>query len=120
MISKFHQGEGHLKVKVISRSKSFKVKVILDQGHSRSMSFKFKVSQVHSRSKSSHGQGHLKVRHFEVKVILESNGYVFQFLSRSGRLAFIRMLIVTCFLNVSMPQIFLMIQSLNPCGKFCP
>ena len=41
------------------------------------------------RSRSS--QGH---SHFKVKVILQSNVKVFQFLSRSGRLAFVRMLIL--------------------------
>ena len=35
-------------------------------------------------------QGH---SHFKVKVILESNGNVFQFLSQSGWLAFVQMLI---------------------------
>ena len=39
-------------------------------------------------------QGH---SYFEVKVILELNGNVFRFLSRSGRLAFVRMLFVSCF-----------------------
>ena len=58
-------------------SRPLKVKVILVQGHSRSQSF------------SSQG-------HFQVKVILESNGNVFQFLPRSGWLAFGRMLIITC------------------------
>ena len=47
------------------------------------------------RSRSSHGQGH-----FNVKVILESNGNVFQFLSLSGQLAFIQMLILLVFLSV--------------------
>ena len=47
------------------------------------------------RSRSSHGQGRLKVTViFEIKVILESNGNVFCFLSQSGWLAFVRMLFV--------------------------
>ena len=70
--------EMFIKVKVISRSRSYqgkchsrsrlpKVKATQDQGHSTSWSFK-----VISWSRSS--QGH---SHFEVKVILESNGNVF-------------------------------------------
>ena len=85
--SRSSQGQGHIKVKVIQgqgylRSRLHKVR-----------SFKFKVTQ---------GQDHLKVKaisrhsHFEVRAILESNGNVFRFLSQSGQLAFIRMLIITC------------------------
>ena len=50
--------------------------------------------KVISWSRSSQGYSH-----FKVKVILKSNGNVFQFLSRNGRLAFVRMLI---FLVLSM------------------
>ena len=55
-----YDGQGH------SRSILLKVKATQGQGHSSSRSLK--VTQV---------QGHLKVSHFEVKVILESNGNVF-------------------------------------------
>ena len=45
------------------------------------------VLSLRSRSSQCHC-------HFEVKVTLESNGNVFQFLSRSGRLDFVRILIL--------------------------
>ena len=65
------------------------------------------ILQCSSRPRSSQGQGYIKVKttqdqgysHFEVKVILESNGNVFQVLSQSERLAFVRMLIVTGILH---------------------
>ena len=47
------------------------------------------VLMLSLRSRSSHGQGH-----FKVKVILESDGNVFQFLSQSRQLAFVQMLIL--------------------------
>ena len=81
-------------MKCSSRSSSsqgqglIKVKVIQDQGYLRSRPLKFKVTQ---------GQGHLRVTLNKVKVILESNGNVFRFLHQSGWLAFVRMLIITCF-----------------------
>ena len=114
-LSRSRQSQGHLKVKVIwgqdhsgfklsfgiteykyTGSRSFKVKVIQCKGYLRSRPLKVIQVQGYSRSRSS--QDH---SHFEVKVILESNDNVFRFLFRSGRLAFVRMLIVTCFLNIS-------------------
>ena len=58
------------------------------------------VLMLSLRSRSSHGQGCLNISHFEVKDILESNGNVFRYLSRSGQLAFVRMLIFLVILNV--------------------
>ena len=87
--SKLSQGQGHIKVKV-TQSRLLWVKATQGQGHSRSLKVK-----VISWSRSS--QGH---SHFEVKVILESNGNVFQFLSQSRQLAFVQMLIITCLKQV--------------------
>ena len=61
-MSRSSQGRGHIKITVIQ-----------GQGYLMSWPLKVEVIQVHS--------------HFEVKVILESNGNVFRFLSRRGRLA---------------------------------
>ena len=72
--SKLFQGQGDMKVKVTQ-----------GQGYLRSRSFKIKIIQVQGHSRSRSSQGH---SHFKVKVILESNGNVFQFLSQCRRLAF--------------------------------
>ena len=58
------------------------------------------VLMLSLRSRSS--QGH---SHFKVKVILESNGNVFRFLSQSGRLAFVRMLILLVLLSDQWKQV---------------
>ena len=61
------------------------------------------------------GQGHLKVSHFKVKVIPESNGNVFRFLSRSGWLAFVQMLIflALCFISLVFALVVIFSEHLN-------
>ena len=83
------------KVKVIQRQRSFQNQILSVWISIPMHSFGTKVKVI-SWSRSS--QGH---SHFKVKVILESNCNVFQFQSRSGRLVFVRMLILLVIIKFS-------------------
>ena len=73
-----------------------KVKVIQGQGYLGSRPLQVKVIRIQGESRSSEGHSH-----FEVNFILELNGNVFRFLSQRGHLAFVQMLIVTCYYQFS-------------------